>query len=167
MTIRKATLTDIPRMMEIFAIARRFMAATGNPHQWAATYPSRERLMADIMSGDCYVWLTSLTEGTEHIVATFVLRGGTDPTYDVIYEGAWKNDNPYATIHRIASSGEAKGIFARTLEYALGHYTTIRIDTHRDNKVMQHAVEKAGFEYCGIIHCWNGDERLAYQYDKK
>ena len=22
---------------------------------------------------------------------------------------------------------------------------------------------KAGFEYCGIIHCWNGDERLAFQ----
>lgn len=35
MIIRNATEQDIPRMKEIFAIARAFMAATGNPHQWA------------------------------------------------------------------------------------------------------------------------------------
>ena len=52
------------------------------------------------------------------------------------------------------------------MEFALHHYDTIRIDTHRDNKVMQNAIAKAGFEYCGIIHCWNGDERLAYQFGK-
>lgn len=160
MTIRKATLTDIPQMREIFAIARKFMAETGNPNQWAASYPSVEQLTADIESGDSYV---CTEEG--RIVATFVLRGGDDPTYAVIYDGAWKNHHPYATIHRIASNGEVKGIFALAMEYALQRYSTIRIDTHRDNKVMQHAVLKYGFEYCGIIHCWNGDERLAYQYD--
>lgn len=158
MTIRKATLEDIPRMLEIFAIARRFMAETGNPHQWADTYPSVEQLTSDISSGDSYV---CMEEG--RMIATFVLRGGNDPTYDIIYGGAWKNDNPYATIHRIASSGERKGIFRTAMEFALQHYDSIRIDTHRDNKVMQHAIAKAGFAYCGIIHCWNGDERLAYQ----
>ncbi len=40
----------------------------------------------------------------------------------------------------------------------------IRIDTHRDNKIMQNALHKKGFSYCGIIHCWNGSERLAYQF---
>lgn len=160
MTIRNATLDDIPRMREIFAIARRFMAATGNPNQWADTYPSLEQLQDDINSGDSYVCLEA-----DRVVATFVLRGGDDPTYDVIYQGSWKNDNPYATIHRIASSGEVKGIFTHAMKFALLHYSTIRIDTHRDNKVMQKAILKAGFIYCGIIHCWNGDERLAYQYN--
>lgn len=160
MTIRNATLDDIPRMREIFAIARRFMAATGNPNQWADTYPSLEQLQDDINSGDSYVCLDA-----DRVVATFVLRGGDDPTYDVIYQGSWKNDNPYATIHRIASSGEVKGIFTHAMKFALLHYSTIRIDTHRDNKVMQKAILKAGFIYCGIIHCWNGDERLAYQYN--
>ena len=159
MTIRKATSADISQMMEIFAIARRFMAETGNPNQWAESYPSVEQLRDDVGSGDSYVCM----EGGR-MVATFVLRGGEDPTYSVIYDGAWKNDNPYATIHRIASRGEAKGIFSKAMDYALQHYSTIRIDTHRDNKVMQHVIGKAGFEYCGIIHCWNGDERLAYQY---
>ena len=158
MIIRKATLEDIPRMQEIFAISRKFMAETGNPNQWADTYPSVELLKEDINSGDSYL---CLNEGK--MVATFVLRSGNDPTYDKIYEGAWKNENPYATIHRIASSGEVKGIFKTVIEYALQYYDTIRIDTHRDNKVMQNAIAKAGFEYCGIIHCWNGDERLAYQ----
>lgn len=160
MTIRNATLDDIPRMREIFAIARRFMAATGNPNQWADTYPSLEQLQDDINSGDSYVCLEA-----DRVVATFVLRGGDDPTYDVIYQGSWENDNPYATIHRIASSGEVKGIFTHAMKFALLHYSTIRIDTHRDNKVMQKAILKAGFIYCGIIHCWNGDERLAYQYN--
>lgn len=162
MTIRKATLADIPVMQEIFSIAREFMAATGNPNQWAENYPSLEQLTSDIDSGDSYV---CLKDGK--VVATFVLRGGNDPTYDVIYDGAWKNDNPYATIHRIASNGAVKGIFSIAMDYALQHYSTIRIDTHRDNKVMQKAILKAGFEYCGIIHCWSGDERLAYQLDKK
>ncbi len=160
MTIRKATLNDIPRMQEIFAIARRFMAETGNPNQWADNYPSVERLADDINSGDSYI---CVKDGK--MVGTFVLRGGNDPTYDIIYEGAWKNDKPYATIHRIASSGDVKGIFKTSMKYALHHYDTIRIDTHRDNKVMRNAILKAGFEYCGIIHCWNGDERLAYQYN--
>lgn len=158
MIIRKSTEQDIPRMLEIFAIARKFMAETGNPNQWAETYPSVQQLTDDINSGDSYVCME-----TGRVVATFVLRGGNDPTYDKIYDGAWKNDHPYATIHRIASSGEVKGIFREALGYALQHYNTIRIDTHRDNKVMQHVILKAGFEYCGIIHCWNGSERLAYQ----
>ena len=160
MTIRKATLEDIPQMQEIFAIARKFMEETGNPNQWAVTYPSDQQLTDDINIGDSYV---CLKEG--RMVATFVLRGGNDPTYDKIYDGAWKNNNPYATIHRIASNGEVKGIFNTTMQYALQYYDTIRIDTHRDNKVMQNVIAKADFEYCGIIHCWNGDERLAYQYN--
>ena len=71
-------------------------------------------------------------------MATFVLRGGADPTYDIIYDGKWPNDKPYATIHRIASSGEATGIMHTALQYALTLYDNIRIDTHRDNLVMQH-----------------------------
>lgn len=159
MFIRKATLEDIPQMQEIFAIARKFMAQTGNPNQWADNYPSNEQLLEDINSGDSYICMVQ-----DQMVGTFVLRGGNDPTYKIIYDGAWKNDNPYATIHRIASNGKIKGIFNAVMEYALKHFNSIRIDTHRDNKVMRNAITKAGFEYCGIIHCWNGDERLAYQY---
>lgn len=159
MTIRRATLADIPEMLRIFASARQFMAQTGNPSQWADNYPSLELLTEDINNQDSYVCLQN-----DKIVATFVLREGNDPTYDTIYEGAWPSDSPYATIHRIASNGEAKGILHMAVKFALKKHHTLRIDTHRDNKVMQNAILKEGFIYCGIIHCWSGDERLAYQY---
>ncbi len=157
--IRPTSADDIPRLMEIFAIARRFMAATGNPKQWAEDYPSEELLRSDIESGDSYVCVCGAK-----IVGTFVLRGGDDPTYSVIYDGAWQNTLPYATIHRIASSGEVKGILHIAMKFALKNFVTVRIDTHRDNTVMRNAILKENFTYCGIIHCWNGSERLAYQY---
>lgn len=160
-TIRKSTVEDVPAIQRIFAFARKFMAETGNPSQWADGYPSEELLQDDVSSGDSYV----VVKGND-VVATFVLRGGNDPTYDVVYEGAWQNDMPYATIHRIASNGQVKGILHLAMEYALWNYDSIRIDTHRDNRVMQSAIRKEGFVYCGIIRCWNGSERLAYQFTK-
>ena len=157
--IRKSTVEDIPALQGIFVQARKFMAETGNPSQWTDGYPSAELLQEDVSSGDSYV-----VQKGNAVVATFVLRGGNDPTYAVIYEGAWQNDCPYATIHRIASNGKVKGILHLVVECALQTYDSIRIDTHRDNRVMQNAIRKEGFTYCGIIHCRDGSERLAYQY---
>ena len=161
LSIRKSAPEDIPEMLEIFAAARRFMAGTGNPDQWSEDYPGEELLKSDIASGDSHV---ILSEG--RIVATFVLRPGNDPTYDIIHDGNWPNDLPYATIHRIASRGERKGMLHAAMQFALERYSAIRIDTHRDNTVMRNAIAKEGFTYCGIIHCWNGTERLAYQFTK-
>ena len=39
----------------------------------------------------------------------------------------------------------------------------IRIDTHRNNRIMQHCIDRYGFTCCGIICLESGDERLAYQ----
>lgn len=146
--IRRTLHKDISRLKAIFTLARNFMAATGNPNQWAPDYPGEELLRQDVESGDSYV-----VERRGEIVATFVLRGGIDPTYATIYEGAWLNDLPYATIHRIASSGQAKGMLHLAMQFALQQYDNIRIDTHADNRVMQNAIHKEGFKYCGIIHC--------------
>ena len=95
-----------------------------------------------------------------------MLRPGDDPTYAVIYDGAWPSSAPYTTIHRVASNGEVHGIMQLVLRYAMHRHHTLRIDTHRDNHLMRHLILKAGFRYCGIIHTATGGERLAYQYDK-
>ena len=158
-TIRKSKPEDLPRLMEIFAHARSFMVSTGNPDQWAEDYPGRELLLKDIGSSDSYV-----VQAGSAVVATFVLRAGDDPTYRVIYDGEWPDDGPYATIHRIASDGSRKGILHLVMKFALERFSSIRIDTHRDNRVMRAAILREGFRYCGIIRCWNGTERLAYQY---
>ena len=52
------------------------------------------------------------------------------------------------------------------IRFALTRYDTLRIDTHQDNAPMRHAIAKEGFTYCGLIHCWNGDERLAFHLSK-
>lgn len=162
MSIRHTRMEDIPQLQALFSHARSFMLETGNPSQWTAAYPSEELLRKDIGSRDSYV----VEDEKQTVIATFVLRGGVDPTYDVIYEGRWLNDAPYATIHRIASDGTRKGILHLAMQFAQLDYNNIRIDTHRDNQVMRNAIAKEGFVYCGIIHCWNGDERVAYQFRK-
>ena len=161
-SIRHTRVEDIPRLQALFSHARSFMLETGNPSQWTAAYPSEELLRKDIGSRDSYV----VEDEKQTVIATFVLRCGIDPTYDVIYEGRWLNDAPYATIHRIASDGTRKGILHLVMQFAQLDYNNIRIDTHRDNQVMRNAIAKEGFVYCGIIHCWNGDERVAYQFRK-
>ena len=47
-TIRKATVNDKTRIMEIYAYARQFMAEHGNPNQWKNNNPSEETLDNDI-----------------------------------------------------------------------------------------------------------------------
>ena len=42
MKIRTARLEEIPEIMKIYDVARRFMQEHENPTQWKAGYPSRE-----------------------------------------------------------------------------------------------------------------------------
>lgn len=60
--IRKATLDDLDRLMEIFEEARRFMCRTGNPNQWINGYPQRELIQEEIEASHCYVCVTEEEE---------------------------------------------------------------------------------------------------------
>ena len=156
-TVRKAEFEDLPRILEIYAYARDFMAANGNPNQWGKTNPPRETLEADISRRELYV-----VEDGEGICGVFFFAMGEDPTYDRIDDGVWESDAPYGTIHRIASCGRG-GVFESCLAYCLGITRHLRIDTHHDNKVMQHVVEKHGFSRRGIIYIADGSPRIAYE----
>ena len=159
MKIRQSQYTDLPQLLQIYETARRFMQQTGNAGQWVDGYPKEELLIDDISKGNSYVCLNENNE----ITGTFYYIVGEEPTYLNIYEGAWLNDDPYGVIHRIASSGKQKGIAETCINWCLEKCENLRIDTHRDNKVMQSILQKLGFTYCGIIYLENGAERLAYQ----
>ena len=107
MNIRPAQPGDLPALLEIFAHARAFMAQTGNPTQWPATYPGAELMQQQIARGVCYV-----LEGNARPEATFCYIPGPEPTYAEIYDGGWPDDAPYATIHRMASAGRVHGAAA-------------------------------------------------------
>lgn len=162
MTIRKAKTEDLPRIRPIYDAAKFYMDTSGNPNQWAVGYPPEEYLRQDIELSRLYV-----CEENDVLFGVFMLSMEDDPTYRYI-DGAWLNDEPYGVIHRIASDGTQKGIFASVLEFckarmAEKNVTNLRIDTHADNKTMQHLVEKNGFLRCGTIYLENGSPRIAYQ----
>ncbi len=156
--IRKAKESDIDSIMSIYKRAREYMCQNGNPNQWAIGYPPKNQVVDEIESDISYVYEKN---GKPHAVFTLIF--GDDPTYSQI-EGAWKNDNPYATIHGLASSGETKGCFDICIEYCKTQVNDLRIDTHKDNRIMQYLIKKHEFEYCGIIYLPNGSSRIAYSW---
>lgn len=161
MNIRLASVEDLERIKEIYVHAKAYMVETGNPNQWLDGYPRREMLEEDIARGQLYVM-----EDCGHLYGAFAFIIGEDDTYQLIEDGAWRSDATYGTIHRIASSGEAKGLLHICMEYCLKQIDYIRIDTHHDNKVMQHLILKEGFMPCGIIYAIDGNPRIAYDYIK-
>lgn len=163
MIIRSMTREDIPEIMAIYAYAREQMKNNGNPTQWGDRHPPRQTIENDIRDKTGYVIL----DDDESICGVFAFIIGPDPTYAVIWDGKWLNDKPYGVIHRIASSGRKKGILAAALSYCESQIDNIRIDTHSDNKIMQHLLEKYDYRKCGIISVADGTPRIAYHKEVK
>ena len=158
MIIRKSTLKDVEQIEKIYAHAKEFMRANGNPNQWKGDYPNAFDAEEDVKNGIGYV-----CESDGEIVGVFAFNIAVEPTYNTIYNGAWQNDSPYAFMHRIAVSNHGKGVVDFCIDYCFKLYSNLKIDTHRDNIPMQKVLKRNGFSYCGIIYLKNGDERLAFQ----
>ena len=153
--VRAAKEQDLPHILTIYNVARRYMRAHGNTAQWVNGYPSEELLRQDLAAGQLYV-----LEDGGGVYAVFAFILGEDPTYRRI-QGAWRDDSPYGTIHRIASDGTAKGIARTAFDFAAGKIDYLRIDTHENNQSMQAAILKYGFQKCGVVQVRNG-ARLAF-----
>lgn len=156
--VRLAKPGDLPRILELYAIARAYMARSGNPNQWPETYPNQELLEGDMERESLYV-----IERGGVVCGVFVLALGEDAGYAVIRGGAWLREGPYGTIHRLAGDGVHRGIFEECMEFCRENAPDLRADTHADNRTMQHLLEKHGFVYCGLVNLPDGGERMAYQ----
>lgn len=161
--IRKSTDKDFDRIMEIYAYARQFMAAHGNPDQWGATnWPPESLIRQDIAEGTSYV----CTNEEGRVIGTFFFQQGEDiePTYRKITDGAWLDKSPYGAVHRIAGDGSEKGIGSFCVNWAYEQCGHLRIDTHGDNLIMQNMLKKLGFVHCGTIYVFEDTSpRLAYE----
>ena len=158
MNIRKAEDKDIDSIADIYEYARQQMRLNGNPDQWGNGYPSLELIRKDIRQGVSYV-----AEEEAQICGVFAFIKGEDPTYQRIENGAWLDDEPYGTLHRIASNGKKKGIFRECIRFCEAQEKNIRVDTHECNLIMQHLLEKNGYQRCGRIYVEDGSPRIAYQ----
>lgn len=158
-TVRPAGNADIPSIMTVLEAAKGIMRASGNMNQWVNGYPSEDVIADDISHGYGFV-----VEDGGALEGYFAYIPSPEPTYARIYDGAWLDDEkPYHVVHRIGSTPGSHGVFEAVMSFCFSGDQNIRIDTHRDNHIMQHCIQKAGFSYCGIIYLASGDERLAYQ----
>jgi len=166
MEIRQAFPNEIGAIMTVIESARTALAEAGST-QWqgADGYPTEETIFDDVLNGQAYV---GIVDGQIVSYAAVIVDG--DPAYDKIYDGDWKHHNKrYITFHRIAVLSEFTGQgIAQTFIQGLIEGTDahdFRCDTHPDNVVMQHLLEKLGYHYCGKVPI--DGVRLAYQKIKR
>ena len=160
--IRPATLKDLPAIIQVIDAARLIMRQNGDMAQWNDGYPSGADVISDIHRQGAFV---IVDDGV--IVSYFACLLSPEPTYRIIDKGQWLDDiHPYHTIHRLGSLPNVHGIFKSVMDFCSSRYDNIRIDTHRDNKIMRHVIQEYGFTYCGIIYLASGDARFAYQWIK-
>ena len=103
----------------------------------------------------------------DEIAAYMAITFTEDPFYKDI-KGAWSSDDVYCVVHRVAvnpkfrSQGITSRIFKEVEKLCLeNNIFYIRIDTHHENKLMQHVFIKNGFKYCGTCY-FHGSDKLAY-----
>lgn len=158
MFIRQAHKEDLKAILDVLDAAKGIMRASGNTRQWENGYPSEEVILHDIRKGYGYV-----VEAGSGPIGYFAFIPSPEPTYSYIEGGSWLDDSPYYVVHRVASYPHVHGVFRAIMDWCFSQDPNIRIDTHRDNRIMQHCILRYGFTYCGIIYLQSGDERLAYQ----
>ena len=158
--IRSAQPQDLATIMAIFEAAKAYMYRVGNTSQWGADYPPQELIAEEIEAGCFYI-----IEHEAEPVAVFSFAITNEPTYADIADGAWRYDEPYGVVHRLASNGRVKGIADCCFAWCKSRHNYLRVDTHRDNATMLQAIERHGFERSGIITLSrNGDKRIAFEW---
>lgn len=157
MVIRKTEEKDLAAVLDIYSGARLRMLEMGNP-QWEFSHPTEEMVREDIARGVGYV-----LEEDGKVIGAFVFVIGEDPTYEYIENGAWLNDEPYGTLHRVAGDGKTHGVMKAALAFCESQIANVRVDTHEKNLPMQHILDGAGYTRCGRIYVADGSPRIACQ----
>lgn len=158
--IQKASEEDADEIIKVLKYGREVQVASGNLYQWDENFPNSELVLSDINSGCAYLCLDSESRS---LAAVFSLFTEPDPNYQAI-DGKWLNEAPYATIHRIASTGKFKGAGRFCIQWVQERFKNVRIDTHEDNQAMQYLLRQLNFTPVGTIYLENGDARDAFHY---
>lgn len=162
MTLRKATLSEIPAIWEILqqAIARRKQDGS---QQWQDGYPNEQTVRGDISNDYGYV----LTDN-DRIIAYAAIIFDIEPAYTDI-QGKWLTNEEYVVIHRVATSNEVIGrgiatqLFKLIEDIALDSKVySIKVDTNFDNIPMLKILAKLDYVYCGEVF-FRGSTRKAFE----
>lgn len=164
----KASLEDIPRIMEIVEDARRSLHRH-RVDQWQGEYPGETLFRQDVERGELY----AVRHGAD-LAAFFLVTDRPEPCYEDITDGKWTPELPYCVLHRCAVAGEYRGTgmaeqmlrFAEAAARALGG-RALRVDTHRKNKPMQQLLRNNGYRYRGnVLVDENGHDPARQAFEK-
>lgn len=162
MILRKADISEVPVIWDILqqAIAQR---KEDGSTQWQDGYPNEQTVRDDIKNGYGYVVVDN-----DSILAYAAIIFDIEPAYQDI-EGKWLTDGDYVVVHRVATSGLAKGkgiatkLFEmiETLSMEQNVYS-IKVDTNFDNVPMLRILDKLNYTYCGEVY-FRGAARKAFE----
>ncbi|WP_218620391.1 GNAT family N-acetyltransferase [Flavobacterium sp. I3-2] len=160
MKVKLASVSDLKSILNVIELAKQIMLANGNTTQWINGYPSEEIILKDMEQNYGFVIVNN---GEIEGYFCFLKGNNPEPTYQLIKDGNWLNNEAYGVIHRLASSGRIKGIADACFDFCFSEINNIKVDTHENNIPMQNYFKKIGFTYCGIIYVNDGSPRRAFQ----
>ncbi|MEJ6399925.1 GNAT family N-acetyltransferase [Nicoliella lavandulae] len=166
--VRIAQESDLTSIMNIINEAKALLKADGS-NQWQAGYPNASTISTDIIKKNSYVLIID-----GKIAGTACLTSEPEPNYSEI-DGSWQHpDEPYQVIHRIAISGQYRGMHLGSFFLSnlitissISGFKNIRFDTRPINTRMQYLGTNFGFKYCGIIHDAFDVTQPQYAYELK
>ncbi|WP_462265596.1 N-acetyltransferase family protein [Mucilaginibacter sp.] len=148
-TIRLATLADIPSIMELIAGVVPIMNAAGN-FQWDTTYPNAQVFTNDVVQEQ--LWVAEM-DGV--ITGVAAITTDQDPEYADV---GWNITEFAIVTHRLAVSiahqgaGIAKALLNKAETVAIERgIEVLRIDTNSENKATQKLFPALGYTYAGEI----------------
>ena len=155
-----AKIEEADECARLLESGRQFQLSQGFV-QWTEEYPTIKDVKADIAESTGYVYKV------DGEIAAYMCIKDDEPVYNQLND-VWGNKGPYIVIHRMGLSDKfrGRGLSAEIFD-ALAVFgknkgmTSIRIDTHGDNKRMQHVLVKCGFTFRGNV-IYEFGARLAY-----
>lgn len=163
--IRLTLPEELDALWALIEEARKSIAQLGID-QWQKGSPTRAYFEEDIAAKRSYVAVD--TQG--NIQGTMALFKEGEPIYDRIEKGAWRTNDAYLAIHRVAVaiSARGSGVSGALMDFAAKEarkegLKSLRIDTHEGNRPMRAMLEREGFVYCGIVKLKTGEKRVAYE----
>jgi ribosomal protein S18 acetylase RimI-like enzyme len=149
LTIRRATVADLPAIVALVQAVVPLMNATGN-YQWTSEYPNQAVFEKDIAHH--HLWVAELGGKLAGIAA---LTQDQDAEYA---DADWDAAEPALVTHRLAVAPAAQGHgVAQTLLQQAEHEAralglrTLRVDTNSENAATQRLFPKLGYRFAGEI----------------
>ena len=168
MQLKQATMADFDQIIDILKDGANQLAERG-VDQWQGDYPSLDQIKEDIENGWAYLAVSQ----DNQTVGAISLVPAPDHSYDQL-DGEWLLDTEkYIVIHRVAihsnhaGHGYATKLFTEVINQVRENpeIDSIRIDTHEDNKAMQHLIDKMGFKRVGTLHGVYREGEISYVYE--